>query len=775
MSEEVRQLQPLRGLQTVHDSEVMLVIEEAFDDPPTFQEVALRLQTTPDALLKELCTKHADREARVTRHLFRLSVLNELLPGYPDAFGHVYVEEEIDVVIDVWKRRYEDERSVAAPYKTVWPDWPVPKTDVFGNQLVLVTRLDDSVQKVVIAPDPDLDAAHAWLAEQGVDLEELRKSCAAISKHARKAVRYAAKCRYALDSAGIKELNDIATVLATMLAFTEEYKLRDTKPPYVITVEEQLRRVRLRLADVTLLSGLLSRWHLGNTSNAEQRDKALGKMAKALANLPQEAAQELLRLDTAAPTDVWVAYHEAMVNAASAIAVAPERYARPLLEKHFVHVFRAVLEQSSFPLNTSSMSSAAAQAWAENVRDFNPQCLAPLDNAAKPAFIALSVGPTDIKQFFDAGLKPITYYETVVSTLSKLAPTLGVILSDGPDAGDAVSAFMMRTLLALSGTAHDLEVEKLMVEIVLHHDYFRADQAVAHVRRFHARHAIKGVKAPAERFEKRMNSGLILPGLRALAELAGTTQELFETLDQPEVHTSDMIKVLQSAKGTAETIAAPIVARYETMWKELPEKKLVGGLTGQQALQIKSLAEKGSAVVGIALGVWRVAAIKAEKEKWAQDWWKGEGSQEVLGVVLSTVGLFAPTAAFALGLVVGLSAALGKGAKGPGPGTRRYCERQWATVLAKIQTISKVVGVDVKADDFDYDDAYDDTEPLAKRIRALAMRIEGGEVRDPPTEADRKQVRYWRLGIGVVGEARVRRAVANEGFAPEDIDLLFKL
>lgn len=752
----------IAGAKPVHDGEVLLVLDEAFKSAPTFETVAAHLHVTPEYLLASQLAIHPDRPTQATRLELLHAVANVLDPLYWENTPSATPLTLANLVVRMLTHRYQLELSLPPlpphiqPY--VFPHWPIPLLDLFGQRTCLVCPISDALESFVKAQPDHIDASHGWLVDAGTKFEKLRIACQAVRKEARAATRYALRVSQGLENV-IPHVNDLVALLTDLVAFEEvsNHPTSKRKP-------ENFADTHNLLVDVTLMGALLTRYWTQESEAAVARDRRLRKMSKLLEALPADVITELLGRGDGAPSAVWSEYLGTMVDCASAIACAPTEFARPLLEKHFAHVFSFLAEEGKISFDPSEIKDEATRALAQKAATLDLTSFASLDKSSDPVFPALPVSKTDFAALVSTSLKPISYLETVAGVTDKLAPILSMYLAEAADR-ESAAPFLLRVSIALTGLGGDPEPQRALLESMSKVGLLKYDDFREAVRKLHQEHFEKALGVPAEALERRLYSGAIWPWVQGIVELSGALHLFNRSRDRPELLESDYVKGLMALKATADVGVKTLLIRYETALQKLGPDKLAWGLSGDQALRwLKFIGKEGSFLVGLALSVWQTRAAVAEKKGWGDKSWRQDAQNAIFGVAMTALGMASPVLGLLAGFVVGVTSWT-VGMIGDTPGVMDYYEDKRKKIVDSVKRIKAVA--DVKVDDdnrnFIVGKAHDESAALHIRLRGLAISLNEGRSGRP----------HWHL-LKNHRHHEKREILVAQGFTDDEIEIFFR-
>ena len=755
----------IKGAYAVHDGEVMLVVEEAFDEAPTFETVAAHLHVTPEYLLWSQFAIHPDVPTQLSRFYLLLTVVETWRPDEWEhmlPLSHNLVENSEMLAESITKRYWDGRRypGLMVEYygSEDFPHWPIPLRDRFDQPVCIVCPITDALESFVEAQPENIDASHGWLRDAETQFEGLRIACAAVRKEAQASFRYAQRASRGLKGV-IPHVNDLMALLTDLLAFEDV-----STHPRSDRTPENFKDTHNLLVDVCLMGALLTRYWLEESYEATTRDRRLRKMREKLVELPTDVITELLGRGDAATGAAWSEYLGTMVDCAAAIAAAPAELGRPIFEQHFAHVFGFLAETGTVDFDPSEIEDEAGRAFAAKAAELDLGVVASLDKSADPIFPQLPVSKTDFKDLVSTSVKPITYLETVSGVASTLAPLYGAYLAEVAE-HDSVAPFLFRVSIALTGLSGDPEPQRKLLESLnkvglLGHDEFRKA-----VSKLHQEHFEKALEVPAEALERRLYSGIIWPCVQGMVELSGALHLFNRSRAQPELLESDYVKGLMGFKAAGDVAVKSLLVRYETALKKLGPEALKWGVSGDQALRwLQFVGKEGSFLVGLALSVWHTRAVVAEKKAWGDKTWRQDAQNAIFGLGMTALSMAAPVLGVLAGFVVGMTAWT-VGMLGETPGVMDYYKDKRQKIIDAVKTIPEVAEIEVDDDNeaFVVGKAHDDSASLPMRLRGLAISL----------NSDRSGRPHWRISKDWRRHEK-RKILAAQGFSEEEIEIFFR-
>lgn len=688
MSWSITKKKPLAGVSLVGPDRVLIDLDEAFDAPPTFEQVARHVGISPERLLNDLVSVVDDKQLMAARIWVQRVVFQAI---DPDGFGdfRMIMDEEPEVQpakllldqAEASRRReiygYEDLKP--NQQTTRFPLWLVPTT-AGGKSIVVPAPLSAATKDLISLRTFHWDDIHGYLEASQDEFDLLREESERLYIASK---MFISLTRNLKERAGavLQPINDLAMMIGNMLANT------DPPQPHHAHADAKQRNRRVAAevaADLHLGADLVTEHYFGSEDDPIGRKRASKfRIIKAcLDTFPGEAASKLITLGDLAPPEVTFEYFRAMEACAAALSVADPDAARPLLEKHFLHALVSVADTVK-PIDTGKLDGAKKE-LAEAVNSFDTAILKKLDKKVAFPALAVTVGPpTDTiakgKEILDWAGKP-------AAIVGKLANYALVGVASGTFAQGSASAMMTRLALGVAGTK-TVELESVLVAMLAQAAGEHTDQkdALAEALRREARKKIKGASESLKDRLTLTDDGVLLgmSSVRFLLDLASTLALFSKRANADEGWRSedwlDAAKQVHSTAGSAAALIETMAARY--------------GSAAEHALAIEKqgihkLAEwtkiadsKVLPVAEVALGLWSARETQLKAMRWGHE---SDAGFEVLVVVVGLLKYVHPLAGFVATAVLGVVKVL-KEIDGGSNGMHAYYEHQRAVIVERLE------------------------------------------------------------------------------------------
>ena len=688
MSWSITKKKPLAGVSLVGLDRVLIDLDEAFDAPPTFEQVARHVGISPERLLNDLVAVVDDQQLMATKISAQRVIYQAIDPdGFADFKNQMAEEPEIQpaqLLVDQAensRRReiYGHEDLKPNEQTTRFPLWLVPTTSG-GRSIVIPAPLSAAATNLIDLREDYWEEIHGYLEASQEDFNLLREECERLYIAS---TMFLALTRQLKAQAGavLQPLNDLAMMIGNMLA--------NTDPPLPhhahADAKQRNRRVAAEVAaDLHLGASLVTEHYFASEDDPIGRKRANKfRIIKAcLDTFPGEAASKLIMLADLAPPEVTFEYFRAMEACAAALCVADPDAARPLLEKHFLHALVSVAEKVD-PIDTGKLDGAKKQ-LAEAVNSFDTAVLKKLDKKGAFPALAVTVGPpTDTiakgKEILDWAGKP-------AAIVGKLANYALVGVASGTFAQGSASAMMTRLALGVAGTK-TVELESVLVAMLAQAAGEHLDQEDALAKAL-SRAAREKIKNASESVKDRLtltDDGVLLgmSSVRFMLDLASTLALFSKRANADEGWRSedwlDAAKQLHSAAGSAAALIETMAARYGSAAEHAIaiEKQGIHKL----AEWTKIADSKVLPVAEVALGLWSARETQLKAMRWGHE---SDAGFEVLVVVVGLLKYVHPLAGFVATAILGVVKVL-KEIDGGSNGMHAYYEHQRAVIVAELE------------------------------------------------------------------------------------------
>lgn len=798
MSWTITKQKPLAGVSKDKKGRLIIELSDAFDAPPTFEQVARHVGLSPETLLNDLLEEEGDEPLMAARHLLMLVIYQAIDPENFSWESHKNLDSPermrsiIGTMADNGRREdiYAHDQIKPNRQTKRFPLW-LMSTTIKGRPVVVPAPLAASTAKLIDLRRFHWDEIHDYLEANHQDFVELREECERLYLASQ---TYIAETRRIKTEAGavLQPMNDLAVMITNMLAYTD--------PPldnhaHADAIKKNRRVAAEVAADLQLGLSLVAEHFFATEDHpiAKARAQKFRIIKHSLEHFPGEAASRLVMLDDLAPPEVMFEYLRAMEACAAALSMADPEDAGPLFEKHFMHLLVSVVE-SVGPIDVSGLDGVK-KTLAEAANDFDVAALKKLDKKGDYPAIPVALPSAN----------PLKEGERILSWIGKPASIIGKISNyalvavEGSTFAKGSGAAML-TRLALGVAGSELAERKAALLAMLKQaagEHVGKDDALELVLKKEAREKIKAASKSAGERVKISNEGVLagISTMKFFLDLSGMLTAFHEIRRENEKageswDSEDWLKAA-SAVHSATGSAASLVEAIDS----LSARSYVGAghaiaLESQGIGNLAKWAKIADAqvlpVIEVALGLWSARENQLKALRWGHE---SDAGFEVFCLVVGLIRYVHPLAGFVATAVLGVIKAL-KEIDGGSNGMHKYYEYQRGQIVAQLMAIRGMKKVAKRWEErFLAGSPNADAEEIYKTWHnALDIR----NVKDTSlTRMDRlyalvRQLNEWQGAMKPVSmppfadlrwdkdEATVRRSLERQGFQQRELDLVLK-
>lgn len=705
MSWTITKQKPLAGVSFDKSGRVVIDLAQAFDAPPTFEQVARHVGLEPRDLLADLLSEEGyekgDEKSDQALMASRL-LLMRLLYETNDPEGARWEAER--ALSDIgWMRKMtessaeKDLREDIYAYENVAPNvgvqrfplWLVP-TKVQGRSVVVPAPLTASTAELISLRRFHWEEIHGYLEANQAKFVELREQCERLYLASR---TYISETRRIEREVGeiLRPMNDLAVMITNMLAYT--LPPMDHHPH--VDAARQNRRIAAEIAaDLQLGVSLVSEHFFATEDHpvVRARAKNFRIIKNALENFPGEDASKIIMLDDLAPPGLLFEYLRAMEACAVALSMADPADAGPLLEKHFMHLLVSVIADVD-PIDVESLDGVKKQ-LAEAANNFDVAPVKKLDKRGNFPALSIMVPRSDSYKSGRAQVvKWVGSPASIIGALSNYA--LMAVQASTPSEGTASAGLLIRVGFGVAGK--ELARRKPALFAMLAQaagensgDNMAFEDAIK-------REAKKQIREKSKKLQEKITAsthGLTaaMSSISFALNLSGMLLAFGEIRRQNDKDgdswdSEDWLKAVSAVHSVVDNVPKIVSAIDSLAARSYAGAGQAIRLHGQGIGRLADWAEIADSkilpVVEIAIGLWSVRETQLSSIRWGH---KSEAGFEAFCLAVGLIGYVHPLAGFvATAVLAGIKVL--KDIDGGSNGMHAYYEYQRGQITTQLQGI----------------------------------------------------------------------------------------
>lgn len=713
MSWAITKEKPIAGVSKDKKNRVVIDLSEAFDAPPTFEQVARHVGLSPEDLLADILSEEGygddektgdeekdkkSDEALMATRLLLMRLIEETNDPYAfsgESTMSLGDREHMASVLESMASK--DLREEIYAYEGVRPNvptrrfplWIIP-TEVKGRSVVVPAPLSASTVDLIDLRRFHWEDIHSYLEANHQDFAELREQCERLYLASRTFIAETRRIKREVGTI-LQPMSDLAVMIANMLAFTLPPM---DHHPHADATRDNRRIASEVAADLHLGVSLVTEHFFGTEDHPTVRARAneFRIMKHALNDFPGEAASKLIMLDDLAPPGLRFEYLRAMEACVSALCLAEPEEAAPLLEKHFMHLLVSVVEDFE-PIDLSGLDGLK-RTLAEAANDCDIASLKKLDK--KGDFPALAILPPPSESAKQGRATLLKWAGNPAAIVGKLANyALMAVYASTPLEGTVTAGVLIRIGFGVAGK--ELARRKPALFAMLAQAAGENKGKPMAFDRALKKEAAKAVKERAERLQKKITASTY--GLQAsmstltfalnLSGMLATFGQIRRENDKAgeSWDSEDWLTAVSAVHSVVENVPTVILAIDKLSARAYAGAGFGSAFRGRGWTKLVKWADiaqsKVLPLVELVIGIWSVRETQIQSIRWGHE---SEAGFEAFCLAVGLVGYVNPFAGFVAAAVIAAIKVI-KGIDGGSNGMHAYYEYQREEIVTQLRSI----------------------------------------------------------------------------------------